>query len=86
MEDSISYIYTLLKKSGWNIKAIGAIENFDYIEYFTYTIDNLDKVPITKCIRNLSTALVDYLRDEKIVASLPTGLAARPLWYCESDE
>ena len=81
---SLEQLDSLLNKAGWKTIAVGFIEDFNNIKYSTYNSDNLWKIPITECKRNTDTGLVDYFRNNKFCASLPTGLAARPLWYCES--
>ena len=86
MEESIPYMHSLLQKSGWIVKSIGLIEDFEEMKYCTYKNNSLDKIPITKCSRNSVTGLVDYFRHGKLCASLHTGLAARPLWYCEKSK
>jgi len=86
MEDAVPYINSLLKRSGWNTKAVGIIEDFDKLSYSTYSSSELDRVPNTLCTRNKDTGLVDYFRNNKLCVSFPTGLAARPLWYCESNK
>ena len=86
MQNSIYYIDSLLSKSGWNTRSVGIIENFDLLKYSTYTSKEIHKIPVTKCNRNEATGLVDYYRNDELCVSLPTGLAARALWYCESNE
>jgi hypothetical protein len=82
MEESVPYVYSLLKKSGWIVQSIGLIEDFKSMEYSTYGVDCLNDIPVTSCSRNASTGMVDYFRNGVLCASLYTGLAARPLWYC----
>jgi hypothetical protein len=83
MEESISYMHSLFQKSGWQVKSVGLIEDFKEMKYRTYENKDLDKIHMTKCFRNSETGLVDYFRHEELCASLHTGLAARPIWYCE---
>jgi hypothetical protein len=42
------------------------------------------RIPRIWCQRNTATDLVDYYHEKRLLASFPTGLAQRPLFFCES--
>jgi hypothetical protein len=84
LEDAIPYLSDLLLSAGWEILNVGVVEDFSTMNYASYNKNSCSEAPVTSCKRNCETNLVDYFRDNKLVASLPTGLPARPLWFCKS--
>lgn len=82
--DAVPYVSTLLDAAEWDVEAVGIISDFAQFRYDTWTGESLERAPATTCRRNPDTGLVDYLRDDRIVASLAKGLAQRPLWFCRS--
>lgn len=82
--EAVPFVRGMLTGAGWTIDAVGAIGDFRELRFDTWTADRIDDVPATVCRRNPETGLVDYRRDGVIVASLPKGLAQRPLWFCRS--
>lgn len=80
-EKSVEFISELLKESGWKIKAFGTISNLDELKYKKGNLKNKSSYSNYECKRNKK--LVDYKKNNKLVKSMITGMAARPLWICE---
>lgn len=70
----------IFESAGWSVNKIGVIEDFNTLNYRTYTHDERSNIPLFNCRRNTETNLVEYLLEGKVIAKKPTGLAQRPLW------
>ena len=75
----------IMKRSGWKIKKIGIIKNFNKknLKYETYERKNINKIPVIMCKRNTKSNLVEYKIKNKIIFTHKTGFLQRPLWICE---
>ncbi len=73
----------LFKLSNWNIRKIGIIKNLEKLEYVNIDLRELEKVRLFKCRRNEKTNLVDYFFNGRIIKSLQTGFAQRPIILCD---
>jgi len=80
--ESVPYLKNLLEESGWEVVAVGVNQNLPELNYTTYKGEGMVKAPLYHCARNTETNLVDYFQNDQKVASLETGLAQRPLWFC----
>lgn len=83
-EDSVKFVSKLLKDSGWKIKAFGTIKNLDLFKYTKGNLNNNKSFVEYNCSRNLKKHLVDYKIKNKLLKSLKTGMAARPIWVCKN--
>jgi len=84
-ENSIHFLFELLNDGNWEVLSIGVIDDPNNLVYSTYSASEIDRVPRIYCRRNRMTDLVDYFLDGTVIASLKTGLAQRPLWFCRSN-
>lgn len=83
-DNTIEIMQKIFNECGWKILKVGVISNLDTLDYETYELENLDSIKLFKCMRNTKTNLVDYYYDKKLIKSLKTGFAQRPLWLCMS--
>ncbi len=81
-KDFFEVLSKLFKLSGWQIENIGIIKNLETMDYINCEIKELETINLFKCRRNKKTNLVDYFSDGKIIKSLPTGFAQRPILLC----
>lgn len=80
-KDSVKFISKLLKESGWKIKAFGTIGNLNKLIYIKGNLKNKSSYSNYECKRNKK--LVDYKKNNKVIKSMITGMASRPIWICE---
>lgn len=83
-EIAVSFVAKLLENSNWEVKAIGVVEDLSKLQYTTFLPEKIDEIPQIYCRRNSKTKLVDYFLEDKVIGSLITGLAQRPIWFCRS--
>jgi hypothetical protein len=62
---------------------MGVIEDFTVMDYKTYDNASISEVQPVTAYRNKETGLVDYFDRDDCIASMPSGLAQRPLWLCK---
>lgn len=83
-EESINFTSKLLKESGWKIIFFGTIKNLDTLRYSKGYLNKKKSYMEYECARNPKTNLVEYKNKKKLLKSLKTGMASRPLWICKS--
>lgn len=82
-EDALSTVAGLLSRAGWRTRVVGVIADLHALDYVTLAPDETATTRTYSCRRNPATGLVDYYLSGRLVGSLMTGLANRPLWVCE---
>ena len=84
-KNTFKIIPQIMKKSGWKIKKIGVVENFNskIFNYKTYNQSEIKNIPLITCRRNKKNNLVEYKLKNKIIFRYKTGFLQRPLWLCE---
>ena len=82
-DDAVGFTFDLLSSAGWKVRNIGTIHDLESLEYVSHSSENRDKARSYKCRRDPVSNLVEYKLDGVVVGQLMTGLANRPLWYCE---
>ncbi|NOX40559.1 MAG: class I SAM-dependent methyltransferase [Alphaproteobacteria bacterium] len=81
--DAVEFVFDLLSSAGWKVKNVGTIDDLESLEYVSHSYKNRDAARIYACRRDPVSNLVEYRLDGSVVGHLMTGLANRPLWYCE---
>jgi len=81
-EVAVPVMAEILKASGWQVRSIGVITDFDTPVYQTYPLAAMGAVPRIRCHRNDISGLVEYRSDGKLLATLKYGTLQRPLFYC----
>ena len=86
-KNTFKIIPQIMRKSGWKIKKIGIVKNFNnkILKYETYDQSDIKDIPLIICKRNKKTNLVEYKLKEKIIFTHNTGFLQRPLWICERE-
>lgn len=79
----IDIFKNIFDKSGWKINNIGVINNLDTLDYVNYLEKDIPKIKLYNCKRDKMNNKVAYYYDKKYVSHLTTGLAQRPLWFCQ---
>lgn len=84
-KNTFRIIPQIMEKSGWKIKKIGIVENFNskILSYKTYNQSDIKSIPLITCQRNKKNNLVEYKLKNKIIFRYKTGFLQRPLWICE---
>lgn len=85
-EAAALFTHRLLAGAGWQVLQIGSIPDLTSLDYVGSPGDRPEQVTTYHCHRNPDSDLVDYVREEKLCGSLPTGLANRPIWLCRSQQ
>ena len=83
--EAIPFVHTLLTVAGWTVEKIGIVEDFERLSLSTVTPEAIAELPRIWCRRNPESGLVDYFEGERLLASLATGMAQRPLWLCRAE-
>jgi len=78
------FLADILSRSGWRVIDVGICDKLPRLTFSTYPLSHMQSIPRIWCQRNPSTDLVDYYQGRALLASFPTGLAQRPLFFCES--
>lgn len=78
------FLADLLHRSGWRVIDLGIFDKLPQLSMTSYPLSEIGSVPRIRCERNATTDLVDYYHQDRLLASFPTGLAQRPLFFCES--
>jgi hypothetical protein len=78
------FLADLLDKSGWRVIDVGIFNKLPDLSMASYPISEVARIPRIWCRRNPATDLVDYFRGDDLLTSFPTGLAQRPLFFCEA--
>jgi hypothetical protein len=78
------FLAGILGRSGWRVIDVGIFDRLPVLTLSSYPLSELARIPRIWCQRNLATDLVDYYHEKNLLASFPTGLAQRPLFFCES--
>jgi hypothetical protein len=78
------FLAGILGRSGWRVIDIGICAKLPELGLSSYSLSELGSIPRIWCQRNATTDLVDYFHESRLLASFPTGLAQRPLFFCES--
>ena len=78
------FLADILNHSGWRIIDVGICARLPELSLSSYPLSELANIPRIWCQRNARTDLVDYFHESRLLASFPTGLAQRPLFFCES--
>lgn len=82
-EDAALYVADMLREAGWNILSVGAITDLAKFHYQSWSSQQLASVQTYRCHRDRTTNMVQYYLSDRLVGSLPTGLANRPIWICQ---
>lgn len=84
--DTFKILPQILKKSGWKILKIGAIDFKGYkVKYKTYNLNQINNIPLFTCIRDKKSKKVFYYNKNKIVYKFESGFLQRPLFWCISN-
>ncbi len=83
-ESTISFLKKIFDESGWIIKNVGVIKNLKKLKYESYNLDEIDSIELFKCKRDKEMNKVAYYSNKKLVSYMQTGLAQRPLWFCQN--
>ena len=78
------FLADILGRSGWRVIDVGVCDKLPELSISSYPLNQIEGVPRIWCQRNATTDLVDYYHGSQLLASFPTGLAQRPLFFCES--
>jgi hypothetical protein len=78
------FLAEILDKSGWRVIDVAIFDKLPELSITSYPLSEISRIPRIWCQRNTATDLVDYYHDDKLLASFPTGLAQRPLFFCEA--
>jgi hypothetical protein len=78
------FLADILNRSGWRVVDVGICDKLPQLTFSSYPFSQMQSIPRIWCQRNPSTDLVDYFQGNTLLASFPTGLAQRPLFFCES--
>lgn len=81
--DAVEFVFDLLNSAGWKVRNVGTIDDLESLEYVSHSYKNRDAARTYTCRRDPVSNLVEYQLDGSVVGHLKTGLANRPLWYCE---
>jgi hypothetical protein len=78
------FLAGILGRSGWRVIDVGIFDRLPELSLSSYPLSEMASIPRIWCQRNAATDLVDYYHESALLASFPTGLAQRPLFFCES--
>jgi len=78
------FLAGILARSGWRVIDIGICDRLPELTLSSHPLSEMARIPRIWCQRNTTTDLVDYYHESRLLASFPTGLAQRPLFFCES--
>jgi len=78
------FLSGILGRSGWRVIDVGIFDKLPELTLSSYSLTMMASIPRIWCQRNTTTDLVDYYHERNLLASFPTGLAQRPLFFCES--
>jgi hypothetical protein len=78
------FLSGILGRSGWRVIDVGIFDKLPELTLSSYSPSRMASIPRIWCQRNTTTDLVDYYYERNLLASFPTGLAQRPLFFCES--
>jgi hypothetical protein len=78
------FLAGILGHSGWRVIDVGIFDRLPELTLSSYPLSEMARIPRIWCQRNTATDLVDYYHEKRLLASFPTGLAQRPLFFCES--
>jgi len=78
------FLSGILERSGWRVIDVGIFDKLPELVLSSYPLSKMASIPRIWCQRNTDTDLVDYYHGRNLLASFPTGLAQRPLFFCES--
>ena len=78
------FLADLLDKSGWRVIDVGIFDKLPDLSLASYPRNEFARIPRIWCRRNTATDLVDYFQGDELLTSFPTGLAQRPLFFCEA--
>jgi len=80
------FLADILDRSGWRVIDVAIFDKLPELNLSTYAFSDIARIPRIWCQRNSATDLVDYYHESKWLASFPTGLAQRPLFFCEAKQ
>jgi len=78
------FLAGILGRGGWRVIDVGIFDKLPELSMSSYPLSEMASIPRIWCQRNTATDLVDYYHERRLLASFPTGLAQRPLFFCES--
>jgi hypothetical protein len=81
-ETAIDTLVPLLGESGWQVRSIGVVTNFDGPAYESFSREDMARIPRIGCRRNPQSGLVEYRQGDALLAELAYGTLQRPIFYC----
>ena len=73
----------IFDNSGWIVKKVGVINDLKNLDYQSYNIEEVNSIRLFKCRRDKEKNKVAYYSNQKLVSYMQTGLAQRPIWFCQ---
>lgn len=81
--DTIKILKMIFDNSGWIVKKVGVINDLKNLDYQSYNIEEVNSIRLFKCRRDKEKNKVAYYSNQKLVSYMQTGLAQRPIWFCQ---
>jgi hypothetical protein len=82
-EQAVSFVFNLLSTAGWTPLRFGTVEDLVLLTYVSRDARRRAQARTYVCRRNPATNMVEYRVGGRLVGSLITGLANRPIWFCK---
>ena len=82
-DQAVLFIFDLLSAAGWTPRQLATIDDLERLTYVIRDVSARAGARNYVCRRNPETNMVDYWADGRLAGSLISGLANRPIWFCE---